>query len=311
MKKTCFIICFISNLANHSLAQTDSMLPADRPIPADTSALQKQILINNLSDSLVLWNLRTEAGEQNFQRWLIQHKPYFNMGRDTGILNAEKRSFQGKEIFFYMIIGLLLLFAWLKSRFIKYFNDLFRLFFRPALKKKQIREQLMQSSLPSLLFNGFFIISIGLYLCFLCQHFHLMAVNNFWLMFLYCCGILSAVYFIKFIGLKMAGWLFDQQELADSYIFIVFVVNKIIGILLLPFLVIIAFSTGIMADAGLVISYLVVGAMLLYRFALSFSAIRSEADLDLFHFLIYLSAFEIAPLFVLYKLFLLFYKISA
>ena len=56
-----------------------------------------------------------------------------------------------------------MIFALLKMGFAKYFNDLFRVFFRTTLKQRQIKEQLMQTPLPSLIFNGFFVASAGLY----------------------------------------------------------------------------------------------------------------------------------------------------
>jgi hypothetical protein len=76
------------------------------------------------------------------------------------------------------------------------------------------------------------------------QHAKLNPVGNFWLMSAYCIAGISIIYFIKYLGLKLSGWLFNMQEAANSYIFIVFVINKMIGILLLPFLILLAFTQG-------------------------------------------------------------------
>ena len=169
----------------------------------------------------------------------------------------------------------------------------------------------MQTPLPSLLLNGFFVISGGLYIAFLLQHFKLSPVSNFWLLFLYCCLGLSAAYFVKFIGLKISGWLFNVKEAADSYIFIVFVVNKMIGILLLPFLVLIAFALGDVYSVGLTISWCLVAGLLGYRFILTYAAVRNQVKVNPFHFFLYLCAFEIAPLLLVYKGLLLFFGITA
>jgi hypothetical protein len=51
-------------------------------------------------------------------------------------------------------------------------------------------------------------------------------------------------------------------------------------------------------------SYILVGGMLLYRFAISYRPVRSEIKLSRIHFFLYLCAFEIAPLVLIYKVLL-------
>ena len=247
-----------------------------------------------------------------FHWQFLEHHPYFAF-KEKPIVSqlAAIKKFNGKELLFYLLIFLLLVFAVLKRGFSKYFSDLFRLFFRTTLKQRQIREQLMQTPLPSLLLNGFFVISAGIYTAFLLQHFNLSPVTNFWLLLLYCCLGLSAAYFVKFIGLKISGWLFNVKEAADSYIFIVFVVNKMIGILLLPFIVLIAFATGDIYTISLTISWCLMAGLLAYRFILTYVAVRNQVKVNPFHFFLYLCAFEIAPLLLVYKGLLLFFGITA
>jgi len=101
------------------------------------------------------------------------------------------------------------------------------------------------------------------------------------------------------------------EEAANSYIFIVFVVNKMMGILLLPFLILLAFTVGNVYYGGLTISWCIVGALLIYRFILTYSAIHNEVKVNPFHFFLYLCAFEIAPLLLVYKGLLLFFHQTA
>ncbi len=249
-----------------------------------------------------------------FTLQVLQHHPYF--GFNSPIITqadneAEQRHFQGKEYLFYLIVLLLLIFGLLKRVFSKYFADLFNVFFRTSLKQRQIREQMEQTPVPSLLLNVFFIVSGGLYITFLLEHYALNPTGNFWLLFLLSCAGLMTIYFVKFIGLKVAGWLFSIKETADSYIFIVFIVNKMIGILLLPFLVILAFARENIFSAGLMISFILAGAMLFYRIILTYAAVRNQVKVNPFHFFLYLCAFEIAPLLLIYKGLLVFLGITA
>jgi hypothetical protein len=243
---------------------------------------------------------------------VLKHHPYFGFNaKIVSLPESDIRKINGKELIFYLLVFLLIVFALLRKLFPKYFDDLFRLFFRTTLKQRQIKEQLIQMSLPSLLLNGFFVISGGLYITFLLQHFKLNPVDNFWLLFLYCSLGLSVTYLIKFIGLKISGWLFNKRDVADSYIFIVFIVNKMIGIMLLPVLFLLAFSLGKVYTIGLTISWCLVLGLLVYRLVLTFSAIRNQIKVNPFHFFLYLCAFEIAPLLLVYKGLLLFFGISA
>ena len=203
---------------------------------------------------------------------------------------------------------MLLVFAFLRNAFAKYFSDLFRLFFRTTLKQRQIRDQLMQTPLPSLLFNGFFVVSVGLYADFMLVYFKLIVRHDFWNYYFYCCAGLAAIYLVKYAGLKVMGWIFNLRDAADSYIFVVFVVNKVVGIFLLPFLVMIAFMGEPGYTIAVVSSWVGVGSLIGYRFILSYAAVRNQVRFNPFHFFLYLCAFEIAPLLLIYKLLLVFFQ---
>src|SRR4030095_17211555 len=113
----------------------------------------------------------------------------------------------------------------------------------------------------------------GLYVNFLLQYFHLVISENFWLQYVYCIGALAAIYFAKFVGLKLTGWLFNVSNTTDSYIFIVFIINKMLGIILLPFLLLLAFANNPLYSSAMVISWFGIGLLLIYRFILSYSAL--------------------------------------
>ena len=309
-----FIFLLSVSIVGSAQAVIDSAnIPAlDSLIPKDTIVFVKDSLIKLNGDSVSkrpvfadsMWQFNRDIP---LKRQILSRHPYFNFNVKAAPLISGKKEFQGKEVLFYVITALVIIFALLKLAFAKYFNDLLRVFFRTTLKQRQIKEQLIQTPLPSLMFNGFFVASAGLYINFLLHYFKFTPVANFWLLFLYCCIGLSIIYLVKFVGLIILGWLFNMQKAADSYIFIVFIINKIIGISLLPFLILLGLTEGVMYIVALVMSWCCVGGLLLYRFILGFTAIRNEVRFNLFHFLLYLCAFEIAPLLLIYKLLLFFF----
>jgi hypothetical protein len=113
---------------------------------------------------------------------------------------------------------------------------------------------------------------------------------------------LVAIYLIKFITLKLCGWLFRMSDVTDSYTFIVFTTNKIIGIALLPFVILLAFTSGPFQQGVLTLSIVIVVALFLYRFYLSFATIERQLNISFFHFLLYLIGLEIVPLLLINKL---------
>ncbi len=239
---------------------------------------------------------------------ILRRHPYFPFAAEPVRLQESMHTWKNKDMLFYALVGLMLLFALLRNAFAKYFSDLFRVFFRTTLKQRQIREQLMQTPLASILFNGFFALSAGMYIVFMLLYFGKITEGDFWRFYLYAIIGLSVIYFVKYAGLKILGWIFNLQDAADTYTFIVFIINKVMGIFLLPILPVLAFTDGTGYQLALVVSWCGLGALYAYRFLLALAAVRNEVRFNLFHFLLYFCAFEIAPLLLIYKLLLVFFR---
>lgn len=240
-----------------------------------------------------------------FQQVLQKH-PYFNFFGRSVILDILERKSYGKEGLFYFLLILLLYYAFIRIFFNKYLQDLFTLFFRVTMRHQQIREQLLQSPLPSLLLNLLFLISCGFYIALVAIHYQFIPEADRWLVSLYSMGVLAAVYTGKFILLKVGGWIFNVQGATDTYTFIVFLVNKMLGILLLPVLLILAFAPEGLFSVVLSLSYVMIVVLFIYRFIISFRPLRNEIKINRFQFFMYLCAFEIAPLLLIYKVLLAF-----
>ena len=232
---------------------------------------------------------------------LLLINPFFQF-TDPMRYSITIKKWHGKEAIFYSMIALLIFFALIKKGFSRYISDLFKTYFRTAVNQKQTKEQLLQSPLPSLLFNVFFVLSIGMFLALLLQYFKLGLDFNFWWLYLYCVLGLVAIYIVKFVSLKLFGWIFQVSDSTDAYIFVVFATNKMIGMILLPFLVLLVFTYGVVYQAAMSLSIMVVCALLIYRIFLSFVSIRGQVRIGFLHFILYLFAFEIIPLLLINKL---------
>lgn len=241
--------------------------------------------------------------KNEFFREAMRTHPYFNI---AGPASVQKEIMihepVNKDIIFYAIVALVLFFAIVRRSFPKYMQDLFRLFFRTTLKQRHLSEQLSQTPLPSLLLNLFFFFLAGFYLSFWIEHTAYNPFDSFWVLFFYLLVAIAAAYLIKYITLRITGWLFRAHDAAESYLFTVFTINKMTGIFLLPLVVVMAFSAAPVFTVALTLSWVVLIALLLYRLLLSFRVVRKQVQVSGFHFLLYVAGFEIAPLLVIYKL---------
>ena len=209
-----------------------------------------------------------------------------------------------KDSFFYLLVAILFYFALVRIFFEKYFNNLMTLFFRVSLRQQQIREQVLQTPLPSLLLNILFVVSAGLYACSVLHDLHIVDGVSFWVLYSWCMLILVVIYLVKFMVLKFVGWVFSISRATDIYIFVVFLVNKMLGIFLLPFLILITFSGDEARGIFITISMTMVVVLWIYRAMAAYRPVRNEIKLTPFYFFLYLCAFEIAPLLLIYKVLL-------
>ncbi len=287
--------------------------PLSKPVARDTNKTQPLISKPVLKDSIIKQTpiasnvvpQKPDTGASVYTKILLLNKGFNFFGKPVSNL-VEHRKQIGKEALFYLLAGLLLYFSLIRILFNKYLTNLMGLVFRGSLKQKQIREQLLQTPLPSLLLNIYFVMVSGLYLVFLLQHFQLASNRGFWTLLVYGTMATGVVYLTKFLVLKFTGWIFNMREAADTYIFIVFLVNKLLGVFLMPILLLLAFSPSDWNGVIITLSLVMVFISFAYRYLISFAPVRREVKVSQFHFFMYLCAFEIIPLLLIYKVLLRF-----
>jgi hypothetical protein len=218
----------------------------------------------------------------------------------TAAVNKERNN-SHNDLIFYFLLGLMVLLAFLRFFFSRYLSNLFRVFFNTSLRQSQLTDQLLQAKQASMFFNILFFLSAGIYTYFLLLHFNWIDQKDNLFIILVCAMGVAVVYFFKFINMKFTGWLTGHTSAANTYLFIIFLINKILGILLIPFVIVIAFSPEFLKKPAVIISLLMIGIMLLLRFLRSFSLLHSQIKVSRFHFFLYIAGVEILPVLLIYK----------
>jgi hypothetical protein len=157
-----------------------------------------------------------------------------------------------------------------------------------------------------MLFNLFFALSGGIYIYFV-FHQYKYAIHIYPLKVMAACIlVLIVVYTIKYSTLKFTGWATGFKPITDTYVFVIFLICKIIGVLLVPFIVIMAFADRQLAAAATLTSLLIIGVLFLLRFFRSYGLLQNQLKVSGFHFLLYIAGIEILPLLLIYKGLLIF-----
>ncbi|MBW8685851.1 DUF4271 domain-containing protein [Chitinophaga rhizophila] len=214
------------------------------------------------------------------------------------------RAYEDLDWLVYVMAGVVLLLGIIRLSYLKYFSDLFRAFMNPTLSQRQLKDQLSQSPFPNFLLNSFFVISLALYLYLLMYRQQYIPGNTAWMAIPGLILLVALVYGVKYVMLRFCGWLFGSAELADAYIFVLYLINKVLGILLVPFLVILAFSTPALAKAFMYMSIAFIVLLVAYRYIRSYSVVKQYLSFSRLHFFLYLCAFEVAPVLIITKVLL-------
>nr|MBP6432875.1 DUF4271 domain-containing protein [Ferruginibacter sp.] len=207
---------------------------------------------------------------------------------------------------FYLLLAIIGFLAAVKFLYARYFATLFKVFFNTSLKQSQLTDQLLQSKLPSLLYNILFVVVAGVYIYTLLNHYGLKTTFSNGVLIAFSILLIAIIYLAKYSTLKLTGWLTGNIPVTNSYTFIIFLINKIIGVILIPLIVAITFAKPVIANSAVTISFLLLGFMFLLRFFRSYGALQHNLKVSRFHFFLYLIGVEVLPLLVCYKALALF-----
>lgn len=316
----CFILStsFQNQVPLNDLGKDSTVFQADSLLVKDTLLIKYVPVIPTSFQIADAWLVQSFIGnkmDSNFNT-LKAYKNYFLQKRNAyklyfpgSIIASESQvvykieqrfALPDKDLLFYGILILIFLYGFVNNVFPQYFSKLFKQFSQSSLRMIQYREQLLQNSLGSLIINICFILSFSLMSTLLIFNRHLVALS-FWEGFFYISLFFTFLYIGKYISLQIAGYVFNSKELVNTYIFVVFMINKVLGVLLVPFILVLAFAKPILHPYAIGGAALITVLLILYRYLFSLTSVRNKLHISSFHFFLYLCAFEILPLTILYK----------
>lgn len=251
------------------------------------------------NDSTVV-SVKDSIVEKNWYADILAKHTFLNITSKPISFSQPRRMVQYSDYLFYIISFLVLTIALFRLFNDKYYMNLTRVFFNSSLRQSQLVEQLLLDKQASLVWNLFFVVVMGLYLFQLLIFHKEASVFNFKILGLSMLAVL-AVYAVKYAVTLFFGWLTGFLEEAENYLFIVFLLNKILALFLLPLILIMAYVDSNLAYPTLQISYLLIGVMCFIRYFRAFGMLQYKLKVSRLHFLLYVAGAELLPILILYK----------
>lgn len=248
---------------------------------------------NNIADSI--FEQKSYLTDLNHHPFLIEFKTPKNAVRSI------PRNTTNKTVPFLIAILLLFVISFLIRIFPKYISNLFSIFSFNS-SKKQHKEQLENDGRASLGFYILYIFSLSFILFNAILHFgkissHYSGFSTFLVSFLLIAGALL----LKNGFVWFFAWVFQRQSDAKNYAFNNAIINEFGGMILFPLSILVLLTNGQFRTGLLIIAIVVMLVLWLYKYVRNLKNMINLFRIDFVHFLLYLCAFELVPLAVLYK----------
>lgn len=202
----------------------------------------------------------------------------------------------------YLSIVFLLILAWLRLIYTRFIINVFRASVNYQLAAKVDDEPgIIQKRIFGIL-NLFYYLTAGIFIYLVFDYFdyHPLGLTNLKLLGVIIAFLLSYSLF-RVLVMKITGLLFEREKLFSEAVFHNFLYNKVAGIILIPFILLLAYTRDIYQDIAVYMGLAAFLAVNIMRFIRLIIFIYKSVVL-LFYFILYLCTLEIIPVLVIIKL---------
>ncbi len=203
---------------------------------------------------------------------------------------------------FYFLLSVIFLFIIIKQRYSKFLSGLFSSFTNVNISSQVYRDQEFSSRQGPFLLMMATILVLGLALFLLFDRFVVISPFSVPVTLALCCALFGILYFARLGVLKILSYILPIDSLINFYLFNVFLINAVLAMVLLPVVVLIAFSRPLVSELAIVVLISLLVAAVFYRLYRGMQIGRDKILGHKFHFILYLCSLEIIPALVAGKL---------
>lgn len=300
-----FFMLGISSVAAQNTSFPDTETLSDNVDSLIADSIRKAFILNHRPVSDVELNgIRLVQVDGFYGRYVtayVQGSPYYKLSAPVNRQFISKRSLPHLEWMFYGFSVMFLFLGLINAYFSNYLKKLFRVFANQGFVYRQTKDQMIQAPFAAFLLNILFLLSGTLFIYFGLGGNNLFTGVDRWRLMLLVFSFLVVVYAFKFLFLQFLGWVFNQEETLENYVFIVFLNNKISGITMLLASFFMAFSESEIGSLVFRSSLYLLAALMLIRFVRGFQVFSKQARLGFFSFVLAIISLELLPTAVMVK----------
>ncbi len=195
-------------------------------------------------------------------------------------------------------------FTWIRVFYFRILKQLYSAFFSNLVSNQIVRDENILVQRASILLSFVFYLTVSLFIYQLSMYFDwkIGILNQGFLRFLIIALIVAFAYSFKMVVLKAIGELFEIDKPVATYIFNIFLINNITGLILIPVVVLGAYLVFDYQEAIIYFGVGLVIIMFIYRLLRAFRIWMSMQRVSFFYLILYFCTLEIAPLLILFKL---------
>lgn len=202
------------------------------------------------------------------------------------------------------LIVLVALFTWFRFFYYRIFRQLYTAFYNFTTTNQIVRDEsvLLQRaslilSMISYMLMGLFLYQISIFL-----DWDMGVLQGGLIRFVFLSLSVAIAYSIKMILLRFLSTVFDLEKPVALYIFNVFLMIMMIGLLLLPINILLAYGPLQYRHWILLIAVGIIALLFVYRIVRVIGIWSGIPGFSLFYLFLYLCTFEIAPLLIIWKM---------
>ncbi len=203
-------------------------------------------------------------------------------------------------IFIYLLV-LLGLFAWIRLYYRSILTQTLQASTNFQMASRMFKDNsLLQSQLDKILY-GYYFLCTALLLYVIegklnLKPYGLQEVS----LYLFNLALLVALFFSRIVLVILTGFLFNRTIIFREYLYNTFIFNKILSLSILPLLLFVLYTEGIVQEVLFWITLAIVAAVLVMRIYRGF-IFSFKKDVLIFYMFLYLCALELVPLVLLYR----------
>ena len=205
---------------------------------------------------------------------------------------------------FFILLLIVAFLTWLKIFYRKNVIQIFEAFFSNIIANQIVRDENLLVQRASVLLTITFNLAAALLLYLLSEIYDWQVpyAGNGFSKFIIFALLISFAYSAKFIILKFTGYLFRIDKAIATYIFNIFIINNVLGILLILLVIGIAYLPAEATQYLVPAAAMFVGFAYIYRFLRGLFIGFSYNSYSNIYLFLYLCTLEIAPILIIIKL---------